>query len=120
MAGKVINLHKEAQPPTGILIDGTTEWGGPQDIEDDLPAEEFLKLYREWLWDNIKDGFITLEQLAWLKNRVLCCWCKPDPCHGDILLKAAIWAEDQLDKQGFFERMKEQANERRSIHNGNA
>ena len=22
-----------------------------------------------------------------LKNKVLGCWCKPDKCHGDILIK---------------------------------
>ena len=28
-----------------------------------------------------------LKQLPELKDKVLCCWCKPQACHGDILIK---------------------------------
>ena len=28
-----------------------------------------------------------LKQLPELKDKILCCWCKPELCHGDILIK---------------------------------
>jgi hypothetical protein len=31
-----------------------------------------------------------------LRDRDLVCWCAPDPCHGDLLLRLANAAESHL------------------------
>ena len=40
-----------------------------------------------------------VKELAEKHNRgediVLICWCKPKPCHGDILAKAIEWLAKQ-------------------------
>ena len=44
-----------------------------------------IKVYEIWVREKIeKEG---TEELKKLKNKVLGCWCKPDKCHGDILIK---------------------------------
>lgn len=44
-----------------------------------------LELYELWLRQKINDEGI--EEITKLKNKVLGCWCKPNMCHGDILIK---------------------------------
>lgn len=54
--------------------------------------DEAIEKYREWLraeW--LKNGEVKQEllRLARLYRKhaelVLVCWCKPEPCHGDVL-----------------------------------
>ncbi len=42
---------------------------------------EVLRKYRDW----IKTQPHLIESLHELKGKTLCCWCKPEACHGDIL-----------------------------------
>jgi hypothetical protein len=55
-----------------------------------------IAAYRQWLWARIRNGEITLEDLAGLHGKDLYCWCSPRGCHGDVLAKAAAWAYAQL------------------------
>jgi hypothetical protein len=44
-----------------------------------------LELYEERIRKFIeKEGTVEIMKL---KNKTLGCWCKPDKCHGDILVK---------------------------------
>jgi hypothetical protein len=49
--------------------------------------------YRHWLWGRIVAGDAAV--LAALRGitaeTVLVCWCKPGPCHGDVVAAAARW-----------------------------
>jgi hypothetical protein len=47
--------------------------------------DKCLALYEEWVRDKIdKEG---VEELMKIKDKILGCWCKPEKCHGDILVK---------------------------------
>jgi hypothetical protein len=35
----------------------------------------------------IRNNPSLLGRLGELRGKVLCCWCRPGPCHGDVLLK---------------------------------
>lgn len=50
-----------------------------------------LPCYEELLWRKMR-GSIFLPHLIDLHGKDLVCWCKPKPCHGDILVKAIEWA----------------------------
>jgi hypothetical protein len=54
-----------------------------------------LPYYRKWLWQQIQDGnpvvLQTLQEIG--QTAVLVCWCKPEPCHGDVVRKAALWVQ---------------------------
>lgn len=45
-------------------------------------GERCLELYREHLYTS---GLIN--DIEELRGKVLGCWCKPGPCHGDILVE---------------------------------
>jgi len=63
-------------------------WGNP--FKGDQAVEKFEKYIR----DKLISGEITVEQLLELKGKNLGCWCKPDRCHGDVLLKLL----EEIDK----------------------
>lgn len=42
-----------------------------------------LDMYEEY----IRSNTVLMNSLDELKNRELGCWCYPEPCHGDILIK---------------------------------
>jgi Domain of unknown function (DUF4326) len=45
--------------------------------------EDSLRLYE----DHIRDSPDLMEALPELRGKTLGCWCKPNNCHGDILIK---------------------------------
>lgn len=45
--------------------------------------DECLRLYQEYILTNPE----LYDALHELKDCTLACWCSPDPCHGDILIK---------------------------------
>ena len=83
----VVNLRTS---PYDIYIGRPGPWGNP------FRGEGAVENYRQWLWGRIQDGSLSLEQLASLRGHRLGCYCKPAPCHGDVLAGAAEWAAQRL------------------------
>ena len=79
-----------------VRIDRRTRWGNPFLIGRHGTREEVIERYRSWLWQKVKSGAFPLAQLAALNGKKLACWCHPQPCHGDVLAKAAAWAHARL------------------------
>lgn len=54
--------------------------------------------YRRWLWARIQAGdTAVLEALRGITaESALVCWCKPGPCHGDVVKAAAAWVRSQV------------------------
>lgn len=77
---RVVHCRRESYD---VLIDRTTKWGNPFKIGIDGTREECIAKYEKWLLKHPK----LVRQLPELKGKVLGCWCKPEACHGDILLK---------------------------------
>ena len=89
----VINKRDASAPAritsgTAVYIGRPTKWGNPFIIGKDGTRAAVIGKYAEW--------FATQPQLHAalheLHGRDLVCWCSPDACHGDILLKAAAAA----------------------------
>ena len=85
-------LHLRNAPPDAIRIDRRTRWGNPFVIGKDGTREEVIEKYRDHLWGQIRTGKLSLDDLAGLHGKDLACHCAPQPCHGDVLSKAAAWA----------------------------
>ena len=81
-----------------VLIDRRTRWGNPFRICSGQNAEQAVARYRVHLWERIRAGEVTLEDLAELESCWLACWCSGDghPCHGEVLERAAAWASRVL------------------------
>jgi hypothetical protein len=68
------------------------KWANPFVMDDekdgtkkDGTREEVIEKYRKWLLSNPE----LLKQLPELCGKKLGCWCKPLPCHGDVLKELA-------------------------------
>ena len=79
-----------------VLIDRRTRWGNPWRVGRDGSYAEVIARYRADLWRRIRAGEVALEELAELDGCWLACWCGPEPCHGDVLARAAAWAAGVL------------------------
>lgn len=59
-----------------------SKWENPFSVSK-YGRDQALEKYREYILGN-KELMDSLPELA---GQVLGCWCKPDPCHGDILVE---------------------------------
>lgn len=66
-----------------VRIDRATQWGNPFVIGKDGTREQVIAKYEEW----IQTRPDLLADLPLLKGKRLGCWCKPEACHGDVLVK---------------------------------
>ena len=75
----------------------------PFKIGVDGDRDEVINKYRKWLFDKIKKkdsqvmGALNVLKLAVLKKKhiKLSCYCKPEPCHVDVVIKAVDWLIEQ-------------------------
>ncbi|MOA47643.1 hypothetical protein D3C78_1702960 [compost metagenome] len=86
----VVNKHHKV--PYDIYIGRGSIYGNPFSHMDGTKAlykvdtrEEAIEKYREWVV-NQPD---IINNLHKLKGKVLCCYCKPAACHGDVLAELA-------------------------------
>ena len=83
MTTKVVNLRKE---PYDIYIGRPSIWGNPFKIGRDGNREDVLEKFLSYLMERpILISRIKNE----LKGKTLGCYCKPLPCHGDVLAQIA-------------------------------
>ena len=76
--GGIVFIDGQRYPPVW------SKWANPFKVgQDDMPREEAIKRYK--LFIENKFGTQLKEELQKLKGKNLGCWCKPEPCHGDIL-----------------------------------
>jgi len=89
MITKVVNLYKE---PYDIYIGRGSKWGNPFTTNKDKEtlaseivetSEEAISKYKEYVL-NTPDLMQSLDEL---EGKRLGCFCKPKPCHGDVLLE---------------------------------
>lgn len=60
-----------------------SKWANPFIIGKDGNRAEVIVKYEAWL----KAQPELLASVQELKDKTLICWCTPEKCHGDILLK---------------------------------
>tara|TARA_R110001632_G_scaffold106649_1_gene216181 strand:+ start:81 stop:893 length:813 start_codon:yes stop_codon:yes gene_type:complete len=62
-----------------------TDWGNPFVIGEDGDRETVIAKYGKYL--EMKDGLLHRLKSGELSGKLLVCWCCPDGCHGDTLMK---------------------------------
>lgn len=79
MSSSVVHCKKDK---FDVYIGRPGKWGNPFTIGIHGTRTEVIEKYEIYLLssDLIKD-------IKELKGKVLGCWCSPQPCHGDILIK---------------------------------
>ena len=79
---KVVNLRKEKYE---IYIGRPSIFGNPFSIAK-YGREECIEKYKEYFYRRIKDDKRFKEAVLKLKGKTLGCFCKPEICHGDIIV----------------------------------
>lgn len=60
-----------------------SKWHNPYTVREAGSATEAVALYKEY----IMKSPTLLRDLPELRGKTLGCWCKPGPCHGDVLVE---------------------------------
>lgn len=84
---KVVHCKKEKYD---VYIGRPSKWGNPFSHKEGTLAkfkvatrQEAIDKYREWILSQPH----LIESLHELKGKALGCWCKPQSCHGDVLIE---------------------------------
>lgn len=86
---RIVNMKDE---PFDVYIGRGSKWGCPYTIIKDRPTlakeiveskEEALSKYKEYVLANEE----LMNSLDELEGKTLGCFCKPEKCHGDVLLE---------------------------------
>jgi len=67
-----------------VEIGRNTKWGNPFEMPADGTRDNVCDNYEKYYLPNKPS---LLKSLKLLKGKVLVCWCYPERCHGDSLLK---------------------------------
>ena len=93
----VVNKYKVCMTDPDIAYIGRgSVWGNPFKIQGVWGRDDVVYFYKGWLWKQIQEGIITKEMLLELDGKRLACYCSPQACHGDVLVKAIEWAKNEL------------------------
>ena len=76
----VVFIDNERYPKKDSL------WCNPYKITKDNNRKDVLEKYETYIRKKIKDENLY-EELEKLRSKRLGCWCHPESCHGDILLR---------------------------------
>jgi hypothetical protein len=78
-------VNRRSGAPYDLMADRTSFWGNPFHIGVDGTRRAVIAKYRVMVLSRPD----MLARLPELRGRVLGCWCKPKPCHADVLAELA-------------------------------
>ena len=79
-----------------VVVDRRTVWGNRFRIGQDGSRLEVIEKFRLELLQKVQTDPDMVPALARLHGQVLGCWCAPEPCHAEVLERAARWAHQQM------------------------
>lgn len=77
---KVVHCEKDRYD---VYIGRPSKWGNPFKIDADGTREGVIEKYRDWIMHQPQ----LLKDLQELNGKTLGCYCKPQACHGDVLVE---------------------------------
>jgi hypothetical protein len=85
---RVVNIR--SKQPYDVYIGRPGPFGNPFKVgRDARDNAEAVELFRCWLSSDNPKAIAMCHRIDELKGKVLGCWCKPAPCHGDVLAEIA-------------------------------
>lgn len=92
MPARVVHCKRDT---FDVYIGRPSKWGNPYSHKKGTLAEfsassreAAIEAYRIWIHLPENKRLLEAAKIE-LKGKVLGCWCKPKPCHGDVLLEIA-------------------------------
>jgi hypothetical protein len=84
---RVLNKYKDKPlPPDSVYVGRPSKWGNPFEIGKHGTREEVIQMFSE-LVEQIPEFRVQIKRE--LCGKDLVCFCSPNPCHGDVLLRIA-------------------------------
>lgn len=80
---KVLN-KRDGLPEGAIYVGRPSKWGNPFQIGRDGDREEVIRKFTTYFLNSD-----MIHHVMELHGKDLVCWCAPEGCHADILLKLA-------------------------------
>lgn len=87
MRTKVVN---KSQEPYDVYIGRGSIFGNPFEIGRDGTREQVIERYKEWFAFLTRDEAFV-DALLRLEGKRLGCFCKPLPCHGEVIVEWLKW-----------------------------
>lgn len=81
---KVLNQKTDGRPEGAVYIGRPSKWGNPFVIGRDGNREQVIQKYENFICQSL-----LLSAVHELAGKDLVCWCAPQACHGDVLLRLA-------------------------------
>jgi len=96
---QVLNKYKDHIPADAVYIGRGSVLGNPYVIGQHGTRLEVIEMYARWLKDKIDNRDpVVMGALKRLKSdSQLVCFCKPVPCHGDVIVKTWESLNDSKD-----------------------
>lgn len=66
-----------------------SKWCNPYKVSKNIDLNTCLIMYEKHLIELLKNEQ-NLAEFLLLKGKILGCWCYPEPCHADIIIKKLI------------------------------
>jgi hypothetical protein len=79
---RVVHCKKEKYD---IYIGRPSIFGNPFEIGKDGNREEVIQKYKIYFQNRLIKDNNFWRKIQECKGKILGCWCKPLPCHGDII-----------------------------------
>ena len=87
----VVLINKRRYPEINSI------WANPFKINKESDRDTVIKQYEFYIRNKLNSGEISIDELLKLKDKNLGCWCYPEPCHGDILIKLIKEYDRRID-----------------------
>lgn len=82
---KVVNIKNTKN--YNVYIGRGSDFGNPFRIGEDGTRQEVVEKYREYFYDRITNDIRFKQSIDWLRGKILGCFCKPELCHGDVIIE---------------------------------
>jgi hypothetical protein len=93
----VVNLNTTGRSARITYVGRPSPLGNPFRIGPDGDRTAVIQRYKRWLWDRIQrqDPQVVGAMRALTADSILGCWCHPQPCHADVIVRAWHWMQKQ-------------------------
>ena len=95
---KVLNKYKDGATPDSVYIGRGSVWGNPYIIGEHGTRDEVIALYEIHLENMLTKRYYRYKLLE-LYGKDLVCFCKPQRCHGDIILDRVNRLKEEMNNE---------------------
>lgn len=113
---EVINIKHIDRVPVGSMmfrIGRGTSLGNPFVMDSEEDRAHVIEMYRKWIWRQMSGPGWNGQKAALRAimdaqdeghRVVLACFCKPKPCHGDVIVAAIDWLRGKPEAAALTQR----------------